>query len=313
VRILVTGGAGFIGSHVVDAYVAAGHEVAVLDNFSTGNEANLNSAAEVHRVDLRDRAAVEKVVASFRPEIVNHHAAQSEVPKSVADPGLDAHINIVGGLNLLKASVDHKIKKVIFISTGGALYGEPDVVPADEDHPVRPLSPYGTSKFSFEQYLGTFKRTFGLEFTVLRYANIYGPRQDFYAEEGRVVAIFASRMLERKPVTIDGDGEQSRDMLHVGDAATANLAALERGDGEIFHVSTGVPVSVNDLFRKLAILTDYKLAPNHGPRRKGDVYRIALNNTRARRDLGWEPRVSLEEGLSLTVDYFREQVLQAPA
>lgn len=309
----MTGGAGFIGSHVVDAYVAAGHEVAVLDNFSTGNEANLNSAAEVHRVDLRDQAAVEKVVASFRPEIVNHHAAQSEVPKSVADPGLDAHINIVGGLNLLKASVDHKVKKVIFISTGGALYGEPDMVPADEDHPVRPLSPYGTSKFSFEQYLGTFKRTFGLEFTVLRYANIYGPRQDFYAEEGRVVAIFASRMLERKPVTIDGDGEQSRDMLHVGDAATANLAALERGEGEIFHVSTGVPVSINDLFRKLAILTDYKIAPNHGPRRKGDVYRIALNNTRARRDLGWEPRVSLEEGLSLTVDYFRERVLQAPA
>ena len=312
-RILVTGGAGFIGSHVVDAYVAAGHEVAVLDNFSTGNEANLNPAAEVHRADLRDQAAVEKAVASFRPEIVNHHAAQSEVPKSVADPGFDAQVNIVGGLNLLKASLDHKVKKVIFISTGGALYGEPDVVPADEDHPVRPLSPYGTSKFSFEQYLGTFKRTFGLEFTVLRYANIYGPRQDFYAEEGRVVAIFASRMLTGKPVTIDGDGEQSRDMLHVGDAATANLAALERGDGEIFHISTGVPVSVNDLFRKLALLTDYKLAPNTGPKRKGDVYRIALDNSRARRHLGWEPRVSLEEGLSLTVDYFREQVSQAPA
>jgi len=244
---------------------------------------------------------------------VNHHAAQSEVPKSVADPGLDAHINIVGGLNLLKASVDHKVGKVIFISTGGALYGEPDVVPAAEDHPVRPLSPYGTSKFSFEQYLGTFKRTFGLEYTVLRYANIYGPRQDFYAEEGRVVAIFASRMLEGKPVTIDGDGEQSRDMLHVGDAATANLAAVDRGDGGIFHVSTGVAVSVNDLFRKLAILTDYKIAPNHGPRRRGDVFRIALDNARARRDLGWEPRISLEEGLSLTVDYFREQVSQAPA
>ncbi len=312
-RILVTGGAGFIGSHVVDAYVAAGHEVAVLDNFSTGNEANLNPSAEAHRVDLRDQAGVEKVVASFRPEIVNHHAAQSEVPKSVADPTYDAQVNIIGGLNLLKASVDHAVKKVIFISTGGALYGEPDVVPADEDHPVRPLSPYGTSKFCFEQYLGTFKRTFELEFTVLRYANIYGPRQDFYAEEGRVVAIFASRMLARKPVTIDGDGEQSRDMLHVGDAATANLAALERGDGGIFHVSTGVAVSINDLYRKLAILTDYKVAPNFGPRRKGDVFRIALDNARARRDLGWEPRVSLEEGLSLTVDYFREQVPQAPA
>jgi len=313
VRILVTGGAGFIGSHVVDAYVAAGHEVAVLDNFSTGNEANLNPAAEVHRADLRDQAAVEQAVASFHPEIVNHHAAQSEVPKSVADPGFDAMVNIVGGLHLLKASLDHKVKKVIFISTGGALYGEPDVVPADEDHPVRPLSPYGTSKFSFEQYLGTFKRTFGLEFTVLRYANIYGPRQDFFAEEGRVVAIFASRMLTGKPVTIDGDGEQSRDMLHVGDAATANLSALERGDGEIFHISTGIPVSVNDLFRKLALLTDYKLAPNTGPKRKGDVYRIALDNSRARRGLGWEPRVSLEEGLSLTVDYFREQVSHAPA
>jgi UDP-glucose 4-epimerase len=313
VRILVTGGAGFIGSHVVDAYVAAGHEVAILDNFSTGNEANVNQAAEVYRVDLRDQAAVEKAVASFRPEIVNHHAAQSEVPKSVADPGLDAHINIVGGLNLLKASVDHKVRKIIFISTGGALYGEPDVVPADEDHPVRPLSPYGTSKFSFELYLATFKRTFGLEFTVLRYANIYGPRQDFYAEEGRVVAIFASRMLEGKPVTVDGDGEQSRDMLHVGDAATANLAALERGDGEIFHISTGVPISVNELFRKLAFLTNYKSAPNHGPRRKGDVYRIALDNSRARGGLDWEPRVSLEEGLSLTVDYFREQVSQAHA
>jgi UDP-glucose 4-epimerase len=313
VRILVTGGAGFIGSHVVDAYVAAGHEVAVLDNFSTGNEANLNPAAEAHRVDLRDQPAVERLVASFQPEIVNHHAAQSEVPKSVADPSFDAEVNIVGGLNLLKACTEHAVKKVIFISTGGALYGEPDVVPADEDHPVRPLSPYGTSKFCFEQYLGTFKRTFGLEYTVLRYANIYGARQDFYAEEGRVVAIFASRMLAGKPVTIDGDGGQSRDMLHVGDAATANLAALERGSGGIFHVSTGTPVTINDLYRKLATLTGYKPAPNHGPRRKGDVYRIALDNTRARRDLGWEPRIDLEEGLSLTVDYFREQVSPASA
>jgi UDP-glucose 4-epimerase len=313
VRILVTGGAGFIGSHVVDAYVAAGHQVAVLDNFSTGNEANLNEAAETHRLDLRDQAGVEKLIASFKPDIVNHHAAQSEVPRSVADPGYDAQINIVGGLNVLKASIDHSVKKVIFISTGGALYGEPDVVPAGEDHPVRPLSPYGTSKYSFEQYLGMFKRTFGLEFTVLRYANIYGPRQDFFAEEGRVVAIFASRMLAGKPVTIDGDGEQSRDMLHVGDAATANLAALEHGAGEIFHISSGIAVTINDLFRKLGLLTGYTAAPNHGPSRKGDVYRIALDNTRAGRGLGWEPRVDLEEGLSLTVDYFREQVSRASA
>jgi UDP-glucose 4-epimerase len=308
VRILVTGGAGFIGSHVVDAYLAAGHEVAILDNFSTGQVGNVNPAAAVHRVDLRDQPGVEKTVSAFRPELVNHHAAQSEVPKSVADPAFDAQVNIVGALNLLKAGADHGVRKVIFSSTGGALYGEPDVVPADEDHPARPLSPYGTSKLAFEQYLGMFRRTFGLDYTVLRYANIYGPRQDFYAEEGRVIAIFASRMLEGKPVTIDGTGEQSRDMLHVGDVATANLAALENGSAGTFHVSTGIPVSVNEMFRKLALLTDYRLEPAYGPARKGDVYRIALDNGRAREHLRWEPRVSLEEGLSVTVDYFRQAV-----
>jgi UDP-glucose 4-epimerase len=311
VRILVTGGAGFIGSHVVDAYIAAGHEVAVLDDFSTGSEENVNAAATVYRVDLRDQPKVYSAVSAFRPELVNHHAAQSEVPKSVADPTYDAQVNVIGGINVLRACVDHKVRKVIFSSTGGALYGEPDVVPAAEDHPVRPLSPYGTSKFSFEQYLGTFRRTFGLDYTVLRYANIYGPRQDFYAAEGRVVAIFASRMLMGKPVTIDGTGEQSRDMLHVGDVATANIAALEKGSGGTFHVSTGIAVSVNDMFRKMALLTDYRLEPNFGPARKGDVFRIALDNQLAKDALDWEPRVNLEEGLSLTVDYFREQVSKA--
>ena len=312
-KILVTGGAGFIGSHVVDAYITAGHEVAVLDNMSTGREENVNSAAQAYRVDVRDQDKVRSAVASFRPEVINHHAAQSEVPKSVADPGYDAQVNVVGGLNVLKAAVDNGVRKVIFSSTGGALYGEPDVVPADEDHPIRPLSPYGTSKYSFEQYLGMFQRTFGLNFTTLRYANIYGARQDFFAEEGRVVAIFASRMIEGKPVTIDGDGNQSRDMLHVGDVAMANIAALEHGDGSTYHVSTGIPVTVNDLFRKLALLTEYKLEPRFGPARQGDVYRIALDNTRAAEQLDWRPRILLEEGLRLTVDYFREQVARLRA
>ncbi len=307
-RVLVTGGAGFIGSHVVDAYVAAGHEVAVLDDFSTGILANVNRQAELLKLDVRNKEGVAAAIAAFRPDVVNHHAAQAEVPRSVADPGLDAMINIVGGLNVLKASVDAGVRKFIFISTGGALYGEPDVIPADEDHPVRPLSPYGTSKVSFEQYLGTFKRTFGLEYTVLRYANIYGPRQDFHSEEGRVIAVFASRMLAGKPVTIDGDGEQARDMLHVADVAVANITALHRGAGGTYHISTGTPVTINELFRKLAILTDYKLEPKFGPARKGDVYRIALDNARARQDLGWEPKVSLEEGLTQTVAYFRNQV-----
>ena len=298
---------------MVDTYVAAGHEVAVLDNFSTGTEANLNPSAKVHRIDLRDQQGVERIVAEFTPEIVNHHAAQSEVPKSVADPTYDAQVNIIGGLNLLKACVDNAVKKIIFISSGGALYGEPDVIPADEDHPVRPLSPYGTSKFCFEQYLGTFRRTFGLDHTILRYANIYGPRQDFHAEEGRVIAIFAGRMLARKPVIVDGTGEQARDMLYIGDVATANLAALERGSGGTFHISSGIAVTVNDLYRKLALLTGYSEFPHYGPSRKGDVYRIALDNSRALRDLGWEPQVDLEDGLSLTVDYFREQVSSNPA
>jgi len=313
VKILVTGGAGFIGSHVVDAYVTAGHEVAVLDNVSTGREENVNPSARLHHVDVRDLPKVREVVASFRPDVVNHHAAQSEVPKSVADPGYDAQVNVVGGLNVLRACVDNSVRKVIFSSTGGALYGEPDVVPADEGHPIRPLSPYGTSKFAFEQYLGTFDRTFGLRFTTLRYANVYGARQDFFAEEGRVVAIFAARMIESKPLTIDGDGNQSRDMIHVGDVAMANIAALEKGEGGTFHISTGIPVTVNDLFRKLATLTEYKLEPRFGPARKGDVYRIALDNTRAKEQLGWEPQIQLEEGLRLTVDYFREQISRLSA
>ena len=307
-KILVTGGAGFIGSHVVDAYIAAGHEVAVLDNMSTGREENVSSGAPVYKSDVRDLGAVQAAFAKFRPEVVNHHAAQSEVPKSVADPGYDAQVNVVGGLNVLRAAVDSGARKVIFSSTGGALYGEPDIVPAAEDHPIRPLSPYGTSKFAFEQYLAMFDRTFGVTFTTLRYANIYGARQDFAAEEGRVVAIFASRMIEGKPVTIDGDGNQSRDMLHVGDVAAANLAALDRGDGGTYHISTGIPVTVNDLFRKLSLLTEYRLEPRFGPPRKGDVYRIALDNTRAAEQLGWQPQIQLEEGLRLTVEYFRAQI-----
>ncbi len=294
---------------MADAYIAAGHDVAILDDFSTGNEANVSREAKLLRLDVRDRDGVAAAITAFRPEVVNHHAAQSEVPKSVADPGFDAMVNIVGGLNVLRASIDAGVRKFVFISTGGALYGEPDVIPADEDHPLRPLSPYGTSKLSFEHYLGTFQRTYGLEYTVLRYANIYGSRQDFHAEEGRVIAIFASRMLAGKPVTIDGDGEQARDMLHVADVAVANIAALYRGAGGTYHISTGIPVTINDLFRKLAILTDYRLEPNFGPRRKGDVFRIALDNTRARNDLGWEPKLELEEGLAHTVEYFRHAVL----
>jgi UDP-glucose 4-epimerase len=303
----VTGGAGFIGSHVVDRFLEAGHDVAVLDNLRTGARKNVNPAATLYEADIRDRDAVAKVFADFAPEIVDHHAAQSEVPRSVADPVYDAEVNIAGSVNLLKASADNEVRKFIFISTGGALYGEPDVIPAPETHRIEPLSPYGTSKCCVEQYLGTFKRTFGLDYTTLRYSNIYGPRQDFMAEEGRVVAIFASRMIGDRPLTIDWDGEQARDLLYVLDTAEANLSALERGSGQAYNVGTGVAVTVNEVFRQLKEITGYKREPGHGPKREGDVRRIALDCSKAARELGWRPKVSLKDGLRQTVDYFRRQ------
>ena len=306
-RILITGGAGFIGSHVVDTFLEAGHEVAVLDNLSTGSRKNVNPAAEFYEVDVRDRDGVARAFEAFQPEVVDHHAAQSEVPKSVADPVLDAEVNVVGGVNLLKASHDHGVRKFIFISTGGALYGEPEQVPAPETHRIAPLSPYGTSKYCFEHYLGMFKRTFGLDFAVLRYANIYGPRQDFMAEEGRVVAIFASRMLGERPLTIDWDGEQARDLLYVSDAAAANLAALDAGSGQAYNIGSGVAVSVNEVFRRLSEITGYRHEPRRGPKRPGDVRRIALDCSKAAQDLGWKPKVPLERGLERTVEYFRQQ------
>jgi UDP-glucose 4-epimerase len=301
-RILLTGGAGFIGSHVADAFLSAGHEVAVVDNLSTGNRDNLNHEARFYELDIRDREALEHVFAEFRPEIVDHHAAQAKVPISVANPAYDAEVNLIGGINVLKAAVDHGVRKVIFISTGGALYGEPDIVPCDESQPIRPLSPYGTSKYCFEQYLGTFGRTFGLPYTTLRYSNVYGPRQDLHAEEGRVVAIFAERILKDAPLTIDGDGEQARDMLYVSDAVAANLSALERGDGEAYNIGTGIATTVNALFTTLARLGHYRREPIHGPARVGDVRRIAIDCSKAERELDWRPRVSLEQGLAATLE-----------
>jgi len=304
-KILVTGGAGFIGSHVVDGLLRAGHEVAVLDNFSTGYRDNVNPKVKIYEADLRDADAVNRAVSDFRPELIDHHAAQSEVPRSVRDPVFDAEVNLVGGINLLLAARAGQTSKIVFISTGGALYGEPEVLPCQENHPIRPLSPYGTSKYCFEQYLGTFKRTFGLDYTVLRYTNVYGPRQGFESEEGRVIALFASRMILNRPVTIDGTGEQARDMLYVADAVSANLAVLTAGSGEAYNIGTGAPVTVNRIFVELQQLSGYGLSPNYGPARQGDVYRIALDPHKAEQQLGWKATVSLAEGLAATVEDFR--------
>jgi UDP-glucose 4-epimerase len=305
VRILVTGGAGFIGSHVVDGFLAAGHQVAVVDNFVTGDRRNLNSAATLYEADIRD-SAVERAFAEFKPDVVDHHAAQANVPASVNDPVYDASVNVLGGLNLLRLSATYGVRKFVYISSGGAMYGEPDpaAIPLKETAPVQPLSPYGASKQALEAWLGVFQRTFGLDYTVLRYANIYGPRQGI-REEGAVIAVFATRMAAGQPVRIDGTGEQTRDFVYVGDCVTANLAALERGSGCAVNVGTGQETSIKRLFDVMAGIAGYAAAPDYGPARTGDVVRIALDPTLAQATLGWQAQMPLERGLAETYEYFR--------
>jgi UDP-glucose 4-epimerase len=304
VRILVTGGAGFIGSHVVDGFLKAGHEVAVVDNLATGDRANLNPQARLFEYDIRDESLA-KVFEEFKPDVVDHHAAQANVPASVADPVYDASVNVLGGLNLLKHAAKHGIRKFIYISSGGAMYGEPDpsMLPVPETAPVRPMSPYGASKQALEAWLGVFKRTFGLDYTVLRYANIYGPRQGI-REEGAVVAVFATRMAADQPVTIDGTGQQTRDFVYVSDCVTANVAALERGSGCSVNIGTGRETSIREIFDLMAEVSGYSQQPNFGAARTGDVVRIVLNPALAREHLGWEARMPLHEGLAQTYQFF---------
>ncbi len=303
-RILVTGGAGFIGSHVVDGFVAAGHEVAVVDNLVTGRRENLRPDVRFYELDIRD-AELGKAFEEFRPEVVDHHAAQANVPASVHDPVYDASVNVLGGLNLIRLAATHAVRKFVYVSSGGAMYGEPDpsAIPVGEDAPVRPLSPYGASKQALEAWLGVFNRTFGLQYTVLRYANIYGPRQGI-REEGAVVAVFATRMAQGEPVTIDGTGVQTRDFVYVGDCVTANVAALDRGDGCSVNVGTGRETSVREIFETLAGIAGYRAEPSFGPARRGDVMRIALDPRLAGEKLGWKARMPLEEGLRATYEYF---------
>jgi UDP-glucose 4-epimerase len=306
VRILVTGGAGFIGSHVVDGFLSAGHEVAVVDDLSTGNTANLSSAVTLYQMDIRE-PSLEAVFKDFKPDVVDHHAAQSNVPASVTDPVYDASVNVLGGLNLLKQSAAHGVRKFIYISSGGAMYGEPDPasLPVPETAPVQPLSPYGASKQALEAWLGVFQRTFGLDYTVLRYANIYGPRQGI-REEGAVVAVFATRMAADQPVTIDGTGQQTRDFVYVGDCVTANLAALDRGSGGAFNIGTGKETSIREIFDLMAEVAGYGQQPQFGPARKGDVVRIVLNPALAKEGLGWRAEMPLFDGLSQTYQFFRD-------
>jgi UDP-glucose 4-epimerase len=303
-RVLVTGGAGFIGSHVVDAYVAAGLDVVVVDNLATGHRANINPAARHYEVDIRDRAALDGVFAAERPEIVNHQAAQASVRASMEDPPRDAEINVLGSLHVLEAARKHGARKLIYAATGGAAVGEPKYLPVDEDHPVEPLSPYGADKHAVEHYCALYQRSFGLETTILRYANIYGPRQDPRGEAG-VIAIFTGLMLGGKRPTIYGTGDQERDYTFVGDVARANVLALTKGGGGMFNIGTGTSASVNDLFAHLAELTGFAEQPIYADPLPGEVFKIYVTYERARQVLGWEPTVNLHDGLRQTVESAR--------
>jgi UDP-glucose 4-epimerase len=303
-RILVTGGAGFIGSHVVDRFIERGHEVAVLDNLSSGFRALVNPAARLFEADLTDAAAVERCFAAFRPEIVDHHAAQIDVRRSVDDPVFDAGTNIVAALGLLQACTRHGVRKFVYASTGGALYGEGRTLPATEEHPVNPESPYGVSKHTLEHYLYLWRLLHDLDYTVLRYPNVYGPRQNPHGEAG-VNAIFIGRMLAGKAPHIFGSGEQVRDYLYVMDVVEGNEQALAKGSGEIVNLGTGVGTSVNDIFRELKAILGYAGEPVYEAPRAGEVQRIYLDASRAREVLGWEPRVRFHDGLVMTVEWSR--------
>jgi UDP-glucose 4-epimerase len=302
-RVLVTGGAGFIGSHVANAYLEAGHEVVVVDDLSRGKKEYAPKKARLFVMDIRDKG-LKTVFEKVKPEIVNHHAAQISVVNSVADPMGDAQINIMGSLNLIGLSIESGVKRFIFASTGGAIYGDQEYFPADEKHPTMPLSPYGIAKLAVEKYLYSFLQTRGLKSICLRYSNVYGPRQDPFGEGG-VVAIFMEKMLNNNPITINGKGDQTRDFVYVQDVARANLKALERSAGGEINIATGREISVNDIFKSIKDITGSDVEENHGPAKAGEAFRSVLSADKAKAELGWEPEVTFEEGLKLTAEFFR--------
>lgn len=303
-KVLVTGGAGFIGSHVVDAFLAEGHDVVVVDDLSTGRASNLNPKARLYKLDIRD-PGLASVFEQERPDIVDHHAAQMDVRKSVADPLFDADVNVRGTLNLLECARRHGVRKVVYISTGGAVYGEPVYLPCDEDHPIDPICQYGVSKHVVEHYLHVYRHLYGLEYVVLRYPNVYGPRQNPQGEAG-VVAIFTGRMLSDEPVTIFGSGDQERDFVYVTDCALANVLAAGSEHTGIYNIGCGEGTTVNFLFSQLGNIIGYSRPAQYGLAKAGETSKIYLDSRRAQTDLGWRPTVGLPQGLTATVAHFRE-------
>jgi UDP-glucose 4-epimerase len=305
-KVLVTGGAGFIGSHLVDRLVMEGHEAVVVDNLATGKRRNINRAARFYKMDIQSWR-LERVFRNERPNVVMHLAAQMDVRKSVEDPMFDAQVNVLGTLNVLQQAVKHGVRKVIFSSSGGAIYGEQEIYPAPEIHVTKPLSPYGLSKLCGEQYLSYYQRVSGLQAVSLRYANVYGPRQDPEGEAG-VVAIFIQKMLNNEQAVINGNGRQTRDFVFVDDVVEANLAMMGQDTQGTYNVGTGVETSINDLFRILVQHTGSTSKEIHGPAKRGEQARSVIDNTKLRHEVSWEPRADLSDGLKKTVEYFRERL-----
>ena len=305
-KVIVTGGAGFIGSHLVDRLLEEGHQVVVMDNLSTGKLQNLNPSATFHHSDITHQS-VNDVFHREQPDIVFHMAAQVSVTESTKDPINDASINVTGTLRLLEASRRFGVEKFIYSSTGGALYGDPEVNPCSETTPIRPMSPYGLSKYLGEQYIELYQNLYHLNFTILRYSNVYGPRQDPHGEAG-VIAKFSQAMLEGRQPQIFGGGEQERDFVFVADVVQANIRALQRGDGEAINIGTGESTSVNCIYETLQSIIQYRWEAEHRPQRPGEIYRISLECSKAARILQWSPQINLQEGLQQTVEFFRKGV-----
>jgi UDP-glucose 4-epimerase len=304
--IVVTGGAGFIGSHISSALVDAGHRVVVVDDLSSGKRENVPEGAELQVVDIRSAEAAD-IVRREGIEILIHQAAQMDVRRSTEDPSFDAQVNIIGTLNLLSAAVESGVRRVLFASTGGAIYGEQETYPASEEHPTRPVSPYGVSKLACERYLFYFHCQYGLDVTCLRYANVYGERQNPHGEAG-VVAIFLNRLLRGQQCTINGDGLQTRDYIHVSDVVAANLAALELTGFHTYNVGTGSETSVVDLYRVLAQTVDLPLEAAHGPAKPGEQRRSVVDASRAAAELDLAAPLTLAAGLQRTAEWFARQV-----
>ncbi|HEY3295952.1 MAG TPA: NAD-dependent epimerase/dehydratase family protein [bacterium] len=307
-RILVTGGAGFIGSNVADGFIAQGHDVAILDNLITGLRENIPTAARFYEVDIRDAEGLRRVFDEFHPEVIVHHAAQMDVRRSLIDPVFDGDTNILGSLKLILEAVRTGVKRFVYVSTGGAVYGEPKELPVPETHSINPECAYGISKHTVEHYLELYRILSGLTYVVLRYPNVYGPRQNPHGEAG-VNAIFIGLMLEGKTPMIFGDGDAVRDYVFVSDVVDANIRALSKGDNQIFNIGSGIGTSVNQIYEKLQEILDFDKPAIHAPARPGEIQKVYLDARKAEKVLGWKPTVSFDEGLRRTVEWSRKRAM----